>query len=829
MDAKLVYLLYAEENEELVSEVLDHFENSNVDLSPNPEAANLEQAIKEDSSIPVLMLISDNFLRSLAAMDRLSIIIQEPGEQLIPVLIDGRRLREGTEDVYENYSTKIGTIHEVMQYRDYWYEEWIRLRKASNNTEGDELALLEKQKNIAKRMSTNIGTFLRNINGLKPESYEQFSENEYGAFLKKVGLNELVHQNKNEHLKVLADGEEETAGNQLEEEVETEIRLGEEKVEAEMKEPTEIGIEEEDAVKDGDNNEEEEVSSNEAFGSLVSELEEAKDFEENKEEYDLSELNSEVAEEVKEEDYEYTTGLEVEEEFFSEIKEEETKEEEIKTEEKEVEKTEDSFAEMPEDTDVTDNSDEVEPEDSAEVEEEFEFEMPSLRNVDEVDEEAIYEQVNLQEVDDLDVLFYLAESETEEGDFDNAQHCYERILKLDPTNGRALLWLARLLNRKEDIDKPSVADLYRKSLFCNEESAEIYYEYALFLKDKYQSLHRSTDLLHRALELQPSLELAYIELADCQLKLGQKEQARANYLQACALKESYQSAELDELYGVFRPEVAEMDTEAVVEEAKPPHPNSDKVVMVTGATSGIGRAIAELFAFNGYKVVLTGRRADRLKALEEELQGKFEVNLQTLSFDVRDISAIQQAIESLPESWRNVDILINNAGLARGRAPIHEGELDHWETMIDTNIKGLLYLTRLVTPGMVERGSGFVLNIGSVAGKNAYPNGNVYCATKAAVDMLTEAMRLDLYKHGVRVSAVHPGHVETEFALVRFDGDEEKASIYDDFTPLNAYDVAEVVYFVASRPERVNIQDVVMFSNQQASVTVTDKSGRKYD
>lgn len=792
MDAKLVYLLYAEENEELVSEVLNHFEHSNLDLSPNPEAANLEESIKEDPTIPVLMLISDNFLRSLAAMDRLSIIIKEPGEQLIPVLIDGRRLREGTEDVYEHYPTKIGTIHEVMQYRDYWYEEWIRLRKASNKAEGDELALLEKQKNIAKRMSTNIGTFLRNLNGLKPESYEQFSANEYQSFLEKVGLKELVHQHKNEHLKVLTE-EEETEEHELEEEKEVIIN---------------------EDVKTGNEEEVEEVPS---------------EIEENLTE-DPSNLEEEVVETETPIDIPENHNVEIEE--MDELKDENFEEREVVEETKDTEISEDAFAEMPENTDTVEDPEEMNDEDLAENEEETEFEMPSLRNVDGLDEEAIYEQVNLQEVDDLDVLFFLAESETEEGEFGNAQHCYERILKLDPTNGRALLWLARLLNRKEEIDKPVVADLYRKSLFCNEESAEIYYEYALFLKDKYQSLHRSTDLLHRALELQPSFELAYIELANGQLKLGQKEQARANYLQACALNASYQSTELDEAYGVFRPEVAELETETLAEEAveaKPPHPNSEKIVMVTGATSGIGRAIAELFAFNGYKVILTGRRAERLQALEEELQGKFEVNLQSLSFDVRDISAVQQAIESLPESWRNVDILINNAGLARGRAPIHEGELDHWETMIDTNIKGLLYLTRLVTPGMVERGSGFVLNIGSVAGKNAYPNGNVYCATKAAVDMLTEAMRLDLYKHGVRVSAIHPGHVETEFALVRFDGDEEKASIYDDFTPLNAYDVAEVVYFVASRPERVNIQDVVMFSSQQASVSMTDKSGRKYD
>jgi NADP-dependent 3-hydroxy acid dehydrogenase YdfG len=807
MDAKLVYLLYAQENKELASEVLDHFDQSNVHLSPNPDAANLELAIQEDASTPVLMLISDNFLRSLSAMDRLSIIIQEPSNQLIPVLIDGRKLREGTEDVYEHYPTKIGTIHEVMQYRDFWYEEWIRLRKASNHAEGDELELLEKQKNIAKRMSTNIGTFLRNINGLKPLSYEQFTDAEYQAFLDKIEVAALVKDQKNEHLKVLEDEEvvEETQEYSTEEEKDNEIQM---EAGTYTEEVTELEENVDETTEELVEENAEETVEEEAALELTNEQEES--------------LVEEVVEEAE-------AAVDPIEEMMSDLDHEDETEELEETqlegeEEENSTETEEVFADMPE------AHEEVNDEETDVTEEEV-FEMPNLRNVEEIDEEAIYEQVNLQEVDDLDVLFYLAETETEEGDFDNAAHCYRRILKLDPTNGRALLWLARLENRKEEVDKPLVADLYRKALFCNEESAEIYYEYALFLKDKYQSLHRSTDLLHRALELNPSFELAYIELADCQLKLGQREQARANYLQACALNDSYQSAELDAVYGVFRPQVMEEEVavEAEADEAKPPHPNSEKVVMVTGATSGIGRAIAELFAFNGYKVILTGRRAERLQELEAELESKFEVNLQTLSFDVRDIAAVQEAIETLPESWRNVDILINNAGLAKGRAPIHQGELVHWETMIDTNIKGLLYLTRMVTPGMVERGSGFVLNIGSVAGKNAYPDGNVYCATKAAVDMLTRAMRLDLHKHGIRVSAIHPGHVETEFALVRFEGDEEKAAIYDDFTPLTAYDVAEVVYFVASRPERVNIQDVVMFSTQQASVTITDKSGRKYD
>jgi NADP-dependent 3-hydroxy acid dehydrogenase YdfG len=196
-------------------------------------------------------------------------------------------------------------------------------------------------------------------------------------------------------------------------------------------------------------------------------------------------------------------------------------------------------------------------------------------------------------------------------------------------------------------------------------------------------------------------------------------------------------------------------------------------------------------------------------------------------FDVRNPAEVRQAIDSLPEEWQAIDVLVNNAGKAKGLSPIHEGKLEHWEEMIDTNIKGLLYMTRVVAPGMVARESGHIINVGSIAGKEIYPNGNVYCASKAAVDALTTGMRLDLHKFNIRVSQVSPGHVEeTEFALVRFDGDAERAQIYKDFQPLKASDVAEVIFFQATRPAHVNIQDVVLYGTQQASATVINRSGR---
>jgi len=250
--------------------------------------------------------------------------------------------------------------------------------------------------------------------------------------------------------------------------------------------------------------------------------------------------------------------------------------------------------------------------------------------------------------------------------------------------------------------------------------------------------------------------------------------------------------------------------------------------MVTGASSGIGKATATLFAKNGYNLIITGRREQRLEELKEKLKRKYGVKVKILLFDIRKNAEVKKAFKSLDENWQNIDILINNAGLAKGFTSVQEGIIEHWETMIDTNLKGLLYISRLVSEKMVEMQKGHIINICSTAGHEAYPKGNVYCATKAAVNMITKNMRLDLYQHGIRVTQVSPGHVEeTEFALVRFDGDAERAKIYEDFTPLRSKDVAETIFFAATRPKHVNIQEILVMSTQQAGSNFIDRSGRK--
>jgi len=249
----------------------------------------------------------------------------------------------------------------------------------------------------------------------------------------------------------------------------------------------------------------------------------------------------------------------------------------------------------------------------------------------------------------------------------------------------------------------------------------------------------------------------------------------------------------------------------------------NQIVLITGASSGIGAACAKAFAQAGAKLILAARRFDRLQQLAEELK-QFDAPTHLLQMDVCDRAQVETGLQSLPKEWASIEMLINNAGLSRGLDKLHEASLQDWEEMIDTNIKGLLYVTRLVVPDMVSRGRGHIINIGSIAGHQTYPGGAVYCATKAAVRSLTEGLKLDLLGTPVRVTAVDPGMVETEFSQVRFHGDRDRAGqVYRGMTPLSPNDVAEIVLFCATRPAHVNISDIIVLATDQASATLVHR------
>lgn len=248
----------------------------------------------------------------------------------------------------------------------------------------------------------------------------------------------------------------------------------------------------------------------------------------------------------------------------------------------------------------------------------------------------------------------------------------------------------------------------------------------------------------------------------------------------------------------------------------------NKIALITGATSGIGRAAALLLARNDFNIIVTGRRSELLDKLEMEIMSKTSAEVLTLNFDIRSRDAVEKAVTSLPKKWQSIDVLVNNAGLAAGLSLIHEGDIEDWEQMIDTNIKGLLYITRAVSPGMTARKSGHIINIGSIAGKEVYEKGNVYCSTKFAVEALTRGMRTDLVDYGIKVTAIHPGAVETEFSIVRFKGDKAKADkVYEGFIPLYENDIAEAILFAITRPPHVNINDMLIMPTAQASAHKT--------
>ena len=248
-----------------------------------------------------------------------------------------------------------------------------------------------------------------------------------------------------------------------------------------------------------------------------------------------------------------------------------------------------------------------------------------------------------------------------------------------------------------------------------------------------------------------------------------------------------------------------------------------QTAFITGATSGIGKATATIFAKNNIRLILCGRRIEKLKELEKELGTYTDVT--TLSFDVSKREDVKNAVNSLPENFKKIDILINNAGNAHGLSSIQEGNIDDWDAMIDSNVKGVLYVTKAVVPQMVERNNGFIVNIGSIAAKEVYANGNVYCASKHAVNALNKSMRIDLNKHNIRVAAIHPGAVETAFSEVRFKGDTEKATaVYSGYKALQAEDIADIIQFVVSRPYHVNIEDLVVYPTAQATPTILNRN-----
>lgn len=842
MQAKHIYFLHAQENQDTAALLRAELQSSFLVWHENGAAEQMEQQLAAQrfgkEQAVALVLISDNFLKSADCMKRLLVFTQEESLPLLmPVLIDGKQISEDGRVL--PVPTEISAIQNIIYYRDFWYDEWIRLRKQGNFATEDELREIEAQKNFSKKMQPMMNTILRHINNSLPLSLEQLRADSYEALFARLGLAELSVAERSLSLRQAIAVEEAAAEEEMQPFVDN-TPLNDplppvEDIEIFTEEPLQIQLPQEQEAPFAID-----FSSEEQGDSSSESTEEAP-----QEQAPAQSLISAVFEQTL-----------ADEDTVTETSQDDLKAHLLKADSSdETSAQEQNTAPSAEINSIIDN-DGTEFHLAAETN--IFFALPDSTPPAKAEENTaddnsaaaseapalVFENFVIAETDDIDVLFTLAETETEESDFANARLCYERVLAIDPANGRAHLALARLFAHLMHLPAEA-AIAYRNALLCNDENARICYEYALFTLPNHP--RRAVELLQQALQIQPLFAEAYVALAEAYQAVGQTDAARAAYLQACLLNAELRNPALDSQLAILRPAepepvaeeaapaeeaieeeapVAEEAAPASVEEAPAPNPNADTVVLITGATAGIGKAAAERFIRDGYSVVISGRRGERLQALKESFDEDTQSRIQCLCADVRDSAAFSQAFRALSEKFQQVDLLINNAGLAKGSSPIHEGEWSHWETMIDTNIKGLLLSTRTVAAQMVARRKGHIINIGSAAAKDAYANGNVYCATKAAVDMLTKAMRLDLYKHGIRVSTINPGMTETEFALVRYEDPARAEQLYADFQPLSAEDVADAIYFVASRPAHVNIQDVLLYSTQQAATAVVDRSGR---
>lgn len=468
-----------------------------------------------------------------------------------------------------------------------------------------------------------------------------------------------------------------------------------------------------------------------------------------------------------------------------------------------------------------------------------------------------------QELEDLlnrfpehsDALFLAGELAEASGEYAKARDYWEELSDNEPFYPDLNLRLGILLDDHFPNDFLDASAYLRRASKDEEAQADVFYRYGRLLGNSLGRKKKAIRQLRRAVELSPGLAPAHFELARMLHLRGELDAARNSFLTASRLDPDLDTEENRTQFAgatTASPEELADDHQALLDlqakvsaleeelnrqnlallepdpaPAPAPREGDGKTVLISGATSGIGQATARRLAAAGYRLILLGRRAERLDALSLELEEDHGVETFSIRVDVRHREEVRMAIANLPEDWKTIDVLLNNAGKAKGFDPIHTGNYDHWDEMIDVNLKGLLTLTREVSPLMVARQTGMIINVASTAGKEVYPKGNVYCATKHAVDALTYAMRLDLVEHGIRVGQICPAHVEeTEFAVVRFDGDTERAKIYNDFQPLRSPDVAEAIHFMISRPAHVNLMDIVLQGTQQASSTVVDRSGR---
>ena len=806
-----------------------------------------------------LILISNNFLRDsnsvYNAFDICKNLMEQ--KQLLPIICPDLVVADGK---VEKTATKIEKIGDMIKFMNYWQEKYLDIRKGlrKDNLSSNEQQILSEKLNIVRPISSEMGEILRLFKVHKATYLEELRASSYSAIFNLLN-NQSAHRQLKDGLESglykakLAEG----------------ILLNSQSTTTE--EP--VAIQEEELVEDLVN-----IDSIPGMSLLSG----RSAFEENHDTSSESEISATELESADGDQFVETKSIDSigsnsihrdDSKHLSKIFEEEINAEDnllesvassAKSSEIELEDKEDNVDDEDDDFDADDLLKEFINKENQKFEADYLLQAIALFKEDNRDEafKLIEEGIKktqsgyaaikwidfLIESDEQDEAYAFALQALEEDSFNEqlvykigmleldrgrtaeAIQRFEKVLGLDPEFEDVYYTLAILLIDHVPNSETRALKLLKRSIKFDTSNIDAQYRYALLLLEKFNEEGKGKKGLLKVLKRDPEHLFANYDLALFYHNRNEAEKALEYYIAAIENNEELQTPENDQAFGYSSGEAAESPYETQTADYFKNKRSVEKgIALITGATSGIGKATAYEFASNGHDLILTGRRIDRLEEIRIDLEQTFNIKTKILCFDVRSFDAVKEQLESLDDHWNKIDVLVNNAGLARGLAPIHEGDIEHWETMIDTNIKGLLYMSKIISKQMVDRNRGHIINVCSTAGKETYPNGNVYCATKFAVDALTKAMRLDLYKFGIRVSQVSPAHVEeTEFAKVRFDQDEEKAKIYNDFNPLKSSDVAETIYFISSRPPHVNIQDILVMGTQQAGSTFIDRSGRKY-
>lgn len=844
-------LAYAQDNQAQAEALADELSKAGITfehLSCSDQDSDSFSYQLSGSDQHVLLLVSDNFLKSTDCLNNIYATVQNllRANRLTPIVIDGVEKGEDGQPQYKK--TEFDRVSHVIQYMNYWQDVYLQARKEKRDVAPDQEEAFNDRIKRIRAISSDIGEFLRFLRNADYLTYEQLADNQFELFFKKFNLQHLwpVYQQKagpaTTPTAQVADHQ--TPSLQSEPEQSPDLQ-------SEQEQHPDLQSEQ-----DADTPEEQ---TEEMPPVPIQDIPGMKQVEERSSEF-RPEDDSQTPDEETTEEAEQT---ELDDIFRIEGE---------PSEEAAPLQSEDWSEDDEDDEDVED----VEDEGDHEQERHPRSRQPEEEKIERIAQSASY-FVQTGEVEQgLNLLRTLLKNHPANPfirhrlasyllDYakqpEEAHRQLETLLSYDPGYAPAYVRLAEIAEQEEDhllaknylekareldahypeIDyrlglltqmhfpenREEIRHYFKRAVKADKQNVDAHYRYAMLLNEIEGKEKKAAKYFKKTLALQPRHPFANYDLALLYYQREDWEKAARYYKRAARINPELKTDKNDQAFAIhLSPEEIKRKKEAARSPFRLPQ-TTDQVVWITGATSGIGRATAEIFARNGYRLILSGRRSDRLEKLGEQFDQKYQSRCKLISYDVRDPNAVREAVSQLDDSWREVDLLINNAGLAKGLAPIHEGDIEHWETMIDTNIKGLLYMTRQVSPLMVERGRGHIINVCSVAGSEVYPQGNVYCATKHAVDALTRAMRLDLYEHGLRVSQVSPGHVEeTEFALVRYDGDAEKARIYEDFRPLSSEDVAETIFFIATRPPHVNIQDVLMFGSQQASANHIDRSGR---